>query len=819
MGVGNFGQCLSEALNEGTISEAEYEALNDTYRRVKGEKEASGSADADNDAGLAVMAELEYAKKRKRFHAALNKKAAMRLEADMKRFKSGSGQSDIGEFLQAIVEYQGQGMGLSKSVENTRKAILGRSMAQMEELIWTFRQGTAGRRVNKADMPNVVKELFGEDTKDASAKALAQSFASVSEQLRQRANKAGMDIRKLDNWGMPQQHDRLAIRKYIKKHSRDGFKQHLFNQLDPDRMIDVATGQPMSRGAVFAALDDVIDNILTEGWATRDPKRGAFGKGSLANQRQEQRFLVFKDATSWMQYQKEFGGGDPFNAMMYHVDAMAKDIAALEVLGPNPEATRGWLKQHAQKQAALHTIGKDNLLHGRVKPTKAEDHIRGKIKRHDEMWAHYSGSANVPVNEGLAITMGNVRNVLTSSILGSAAIPSFFTDPMYAGLARYFTGSRHGTWMKEWTKQFASRRSRRDAQRMGLILDSALNTLGQQARYAGQFSGQGWSRVLSEQALAVTGLQSITRAGRNAFSMGLFADMADYKKSGFGDLPAMFQRSLTRYDISPNDWDAIRGAETPRGFLDVQAIEAHAGRELAEKMLDLVQSEAEYAVPSGTIRARSLLIGDSAPGTLIGEFRRSATMFMSFSAVMPMLHGYRILQEINRGSAVRGVGYATALMLVMTMGGALSMQSKQIGGGKETRDPTTKEFWAAAALQGGGMGLWGDFFFADVNRFGGTIPMTGGGPAVQLGADILGALHHAFTDPSKLDDDITQIIGSKFPGSNTWYLKLAWDRYVEDNLTRLTNPDAEAKFRRRVNKTKRDYDQGYWWKPGDAAPA
>lgn len=817
--MGDFTECLANALSEGVLSEQEHDALRETYSRVRSEREAAGSATADNDAGLAVMAELEYAKKRTAFLNALNKQTAMRLERDLERFRSGSGQKDVGEFLQAVIEFQGQGTGLTASVEGRRQAILGNAMSRMEALIHEFRQGTAGRRVNAAKMPNIVRELFGQDTKDESAKALAKSFSSVAEDLRQRANAAGMDIAKLENWGLPQQHNRLALRNYIKKHGREEFKQHLFGLLAPERMIDQATGSAMTRGQVFDALDDVIDNILTDGWATREPQRGPFGRGSLANQRQEHRFLVFKDADAWLSYQKEFGSGDPFNAMMGHVDAMARDIAALEVLGPNPEATRDWLRQHAEVQAANHELGRDHLLHPRVK--NARTHVRTKIRRADEMWAHYSGSANVPVNESLAVIGGNTRNFLTSSILGSAAIPSFFTDPMYGALARYFTGSRHSTWMKEWIKQFTSRASRRDAQRMGLILDSSLNTLGQQARYAGQFGGQAWSRVLAEQMLAITGLQSITRAGRNAFSMGLFADLADRKTKAFDQLPGMIQRSFQRYDISPDDWDAMRGANAANGFLDVRTVEAHAGRDLAEKLLTLVQSESEYAVPSGTLRARSFLIGDSRTGTWIGEVRRSATMFMSFASVLPMLHGYRILQEVNRGSAVRGVGYATALMLTMTVGGALSMQSKQLAAGRDPREmygDQGLEFWGAAALQGGGLGLFGDFFFADVNRFGGSLPGTAGGPVVQLGSDILGILQNAVTDPSEVDDDLTELISRKMPGSNTWYLKLAWDRYVEDTLTRLTDPDAEAKFRRRVRQYERDYGQGYWWAPGTTAP-
>lgn len=832
--MSEFGVCLSNALKEGVIDEREFDALNETYSRVKGERAAAGSASADREGGLAVMAELEYARKRMRVLNALNKKAAKRLERDMKRFRNGSGSKDIGEFLQAIIEYQGQGRGLEKSVENVRKQILGRSMAMMEETIWAFRQGAGGRRVGKAKLPNVVKELFGEDTKDMGAKSLAKGFARVAEDLRSRANAAGMDIAKLENWGLPQRHNRRAIRKFIDQNGkgakgREKFKQHLFAQLDPDRIIDGATGAPMGRAKLYAALDDVIENILTEGWATRTPSRRAFSRGWLANQRQEHRFLVFKDADAWLKYQEAFGGGDPFNAMMAHIDGMAKDIAALEVLGPNPDATLEWLKQHARKQAALHSLDKNSLINPRVKAKNAEDHITGKITRAEDMWAHYTGSANVPVDETFADVSGNVRNLLTSALLGSAAIPSFFTDPMYAAMARYFSGASTRNWTKAWIGQLTSRNARRDATRMGLILDSSLSSLGQQARYAGTFDGQAWSRVITEQTLAASGLQPITRAGRNAFSRGLFADFADYKGKAYGDLPDLLRGMLRRYDILPDDWDAIRAAKAPRGFLELEEVEAAAGRDLAERYLGMVQTEAEYAVPSGTIRARSLLAGSSRAGTLWGEFRRSGMMFMSFTAVMPMLHGYRTIQQWRSGNRLGGVGYATGLMLVMTIGGAMSLQAKQIAAGRDPRDmfgEDSDKFWGAAALQGGGLGIWGDFLFAELNRFGGSMPLTAGGPVVQLvneirNATIGNAVNLLDMDPdteTTILSDLTSLIGSKFPGSNTWYLKLAWDRYVEDNLTRLADPEAEAKFRRRARYYERNYNQSWFWAPGESAP-
>ena len=53
---------------------------------------------------------------------------------------------------------------------------------------------------------------------------------------------------------------------------------------------------------------------------------GQGGMGKLANQRADERFLVFKDAASWLEYQDRFSNGTPFDAMVGHTDMMARDI-------------------------------------------------------------------------------------------------------------------------------------------------------------------------------------------------------------------------------------------------------------------------------------------------------------------------------------------------------------------------------------------------------------------------------------------------------------------------------------------------------------
>lgn len=824
--MSNFEDCIAEALKEGVIDEDEADAIGETFRQKRAAREASGEgrSSAHDGATRDVWDEMEAEKAIRKWRAALNKKNAREIADEMKRFRSGSGNVDIGEYLQAKIEYQGQGTGIRSSVQNRRMSVLGRAQADMEEVLHTFRTGAGYRRVNKAKLQNMVRELFGEDTADEAARAFAGAFRKVAEDLRLRFNKAGGMIGKLENWGLPQSHNGRAIRNFINDNSQQAFKEKLFKLLDPEKMKNPLTGKPMGPAQVYAQLDGVIENILTDGWISREPSRQSFGRGMLANQRAEHRFLVFRDADAWLEYASEFGAGDPFGAMMGHLDGMAKDIAALEVLGPNPAATIEWMSQIAKGEAAKAALGKESLVKADLILKDPERHISGKIKRAKAMWEHYTGAVNTPDNDFWATHLANIRNFKTSTALGAAIIPAVATDPFYSLMARQYMGTSSGNWLKEMVGQFASRKSRRDAVRMGAIQESALSVFGQQARYAGTFAGSAWSNVLADATLTMSGLTPWTRAGRHAFIRGAMADFADFQDRPHADLPAPVQRTLQRYDISPAEWEAMRGVKSPDGFLEPEALDA-IDRGLADRYLEMLHAESEYAVPSGTLRSRSVLKGTSRPGDLWGEIARSTTMFMSFAATMPMLHGYRIAQMMMQGGNgfARGAAYTSALVFTTTIGGALAVQMKEIKGGRDPHDMTDLAFLGKSVMQGGGLAIYGDFFFADVNRYGGTLPMTVGGPVVELGAEVIkltgGNIQQILSgDDPEFASEAAKLIGDNLPGSNIWYLGLAWDRAVQDNLRQALDPDAEAAFRRNIRRRQRETGQDYWWAPGEDTP-
>src|SRR5690606_231909 len=118
-------------------------------------------------------------------------------------------------------------------------------------------------------------------------------------------NEAGGVLRKLDNY-FPVLHSpahvmravqRLKAKKLLPQGVTDNkaaWKAFVVPRLDRTRMLNHATGQPLSDGELDALLDDVFEAIITDGWATRAPQMRAQG-ASLRLSRADPRILHWKD--------------------------------------------------------------------------------------------------------------------------------------------------------------------------------------------------------------------------------------------------------------------------------------------------------------------------------------------------------------------------------------------------------------------------------------------------------------------------------------------------------------------------------------------
>ncbi len=830
----SIDHCLSEAVKAGELAKRDADQLRQLYDQKRADFAEASPVTAGIMAREALAGEIDAAAALKKHHLALTLQAVQGLKANDAAYAALHHHPDVGKAFIATLEHHGTAP--YSSVEGRRKSIITSAHSRLEALLHEFRRGALlgdkGRH-NKGRLDNVVLELFGEASGDAEAKALAAAWTETSEWLRQRFNAAGGAIGKLEHWGLPQLHDARALRKA----GRETWKNAVRPLLDRDRMINPLTGGRVTAEDLEAILDHTWENVTTNGWMTREPKRQPFGIGAVANQRAEHRVLAFRDAKAWMDYQKAFGTGDPFAAMMHHVNGMARDIAAMEILGPNPSATIQWMKQVIEKEAQQVSIGQPGRI--RAKPEKAVSKGRRQAKMLEDMWDAMRGGAETPVSEGWAMGLAVARNWVVSSVLGSAALSSI-SDVGTQVMARQFVGLSTRTVLPDLVKAFSTA-SRREATSAGLILEQAQHAFDGHARWLGSLSGPETSRWIADRVLTFSGLTAWTAAGRRSFGLAFMHELANVAGKTLDDMHPALAGTLRRWGFSADDWDRIRatGLHDMKGTAMLRPADvARTDQRLGEKLMEMIEGETEFAVPSGSVRSRVMLVSDNQPGTLWGEVRRSFAMFKSFGAVFAVLNGARIWADIMNGPGntlterlmrgdrrlqARGVGYATALLATSTLLGGLAIQLKQISAGRDPRDMTTREFWGSALLQGGGFGIWGDFFLADVNRYGGGFAATLSGPVVERFNDAWNLLGGNLIELAQGKDthagrEAVNFLRGNVPGGTLWYARAAWEHLALDNLQYLVDPEAKKAFRRKQQWWKTNTGQEFYWKPGRMTP-
>jgi hypothetical protein len=777
-------------------------------------------------------------------HAKLQAAALGKVDAHLTEFVNRTGEPDIGEAALALIEHQGwhRGRALNSSLQGRFKAILSRAVRDLDASFEKFIPVITGTDIKgwygkltgaKANPDNIVRELAGVNTGDQAAEAVAKSWADVAEGLRQRFNEAGGNIGKLEGWIAPQRHDVKAVAKL----GREAWIAKVKGLVDWSRMRDPLTGLLIPAELHDEALGSVFDAILTDGWSRRevDPRAGVPMAGKkLARTRAEHRFLLFKDAESWMAYQKELGEGDIIASMMDHVRGMARDIAALELFGPNPETTVDYVKAKLQKELANVQIGRAARI-PRMGAKGATDWISTKTARFHSMWHKFKGETLLPANAILAEGFDTIRNIKTSSALGSTAILAAGTDPMLGALARQFVGVPGWKVFQGYLAQLnpanpAHREAARDA---GVILEHWVNVLGDQSRWEGEMGTSRWSAAVADNVLKMTGLNALTQAGRSSFQLDVMVQIASEAKRDWKGLqkrnPAM-QRFLERYGFTEQDWQLLRSVAPRRSHgapaiihpRDVDAL-GPGGRRVADLLAEAIIQESELATPMGTVRAQSLLGAHLLqPGTIGRTVMGSIGHLKTFSISIIMTHGYRLYELAWRNPA-HAAAHATALITLTTLGAAMAMQLQEIVKGRDPRNMVNDEFWRTAILKGGGLGFYGDFMVAGQNEYGNTFADSQAGPiwsAVgQFLALTVGNLNELTTDQeTQAGRELTRFLKDNMPGSTLWYARLALDRYIWDTLQLAIDPEAEDAFRRREAFYKREFDQRFYWAPGELAP-
>ena len=745
-------------------------------------------------------------------------------------YRDSSGEANAANAPRQLLEW-----GQSATFEGATsiaEALKGQYMRKLSDFVQQHKRNLIGNIRNRAKLTNIVRELHGKATGDEAAKVMADAISQVLEMARSDFNAAGGTIAKLDGYGLPHSWDTgLITRAKFKQWAED-----MDARLDWMRMIDNETTRPFSGSSQerkMQFLREVYNNLQSNGWSRREPSGVQLGR-STANSRSDHRIFHFKTADDWMAINDLYGRSDAFSAIISHIDMMSRDTALMRVLGPNPRLGLEFANQTAQK-LATERPWKQNWLSRRLY-SSVQKEAEAKSAQARAMFDLYTGAANKAEADVVAGALGGLRHFLIASQLGGAML-SAVSDVGFMEMAGRHIGLDFGKVMKRHIKAIASSKQRGLMVRAGIIADAAANVGVVQSRLMGDAHGPAVAERLSEFTMRASGLTAWTDIGRGAFRLETYGLLADNAKHAWGDLPAPLRELFFEpRGITEADWDIIRTTKLFRDEVEPDAaflipgdiryrtdIDADLAMEISLKLEAAVREQMEFAVPSASLRGRAVYqVG--APGTFWGEMARSGIMYKSFAFSMMFNQLGRVLFHKVRGNRA---GNIAMLATVTTVAGALSIQMKELAKGNNPRPMDSRKFWMAAVLQGGGLGIFGDFANASQNRFGGGIASTLAGPAVGFAADagyLIGDIGKALTgqtdkDFDRLGRNATKFLNRYSGPTNIWYVNQVLDRLLWDNLQELVDGEAQKSWRRAETRRANNYGNSSFWPHGQTLPA
>lgn len=326
-------ECTQAAHDAGIMSAEEMEQINEKFERALKKNKGLDAFQAKKDIATALSKNAIEMDRVGLIAAAVHKSH----RKNIANIRDARGRHAPVNYVTQILHSEG-GYKFN-DVVGLQKAILAEYHTELAEFLQKYRDGifygphrrSANEEI-KAELEDILAATFGEQSDNPFAQEVAKAWGELSERLRQRFNKAGGHIGKLE-WvkrGLPQVHDREAIQAVGKQPWIDA----TMKTLDRKKMRNHALNTEMDDHELTVFLGSVWEEIVAPGHA--EAIGSVPGIAALRNRHADPRTLHFDGSKGYLAYKEQFGHGDTYETMAHHLWEMSRDISTLEVLGPNP---------------------------------------------------------------------------------------------------------------------------------------------------------------------------------------------------------------------------------------------------------------------------------------------------------------------------------------------------------------------------------------------------------------------------------------------------------------------------------------------------
>lgn len=786
-------------------------------------------------------------------------KMAQRM-SDFNRIRAGVG-SGI-DAVSRMIANKADGRADQFSLENHFHGVNSDMQRRVPELFEALGNDAFGFVQQPEKIHLLVREMRGERTGDKMAADAAKAWKDATTEFKNRFNDAGGNIGTIEDWGLPQSHSQQLVAAAGRDqwlatlpaaehaqavllgtqpppaYSRQVWVDSVYRAIDHSRYVDDA-GVPWEEARTREFLGKAWDNISTDGWATREPGQFA-GVGARANRGSEERKIHFASADAYMNYWSEFSGRTFPDIITKHIEGMARDIAFIEHFGPNPDQNYRVLRDMAAKQDAAAAPAELNRM-------------QRQLQSLDALYDVAAGRVFPIANLAVGRVFEVLRDLNVAGKLGTAFVNSLIGDKvMMETMARLNEVPAMQAWVNELRLlNPANDAERATLRRMGLMADYLKVSM---ARWGDDLGASRWTAKLANSVMRVSGMNAINEWRRGSAALDMMGVLGrEVAGKDFAAAKAEDIHMLKVFGIDEFTWKVWKLAQlddlghgndkmlTPDSISSITDDQLRAANIIAQvsepiegtrvrqqaitRLLGVINSEARNSIIEPGWATRAMMnspeaslpfpfgILPSAQGTLGKAFWQ----FKSFP-----LAQFTTMWQVSMSRPTTGgkVAAMTGIVGMLTLAGLMTTETKDILTGKDPK-PIDWKLGVQAFLQGGALGIYGDFLYGINETHMGTGPLElFAGPTLGSGLDLLTSSMKAAKDssegkPTHYASHLFNIGKGFIPGNNLWFTKAATDHILMQNIQESLNPGYLARMRQ---KAMHDYHQDYWWQPGEFTP-
>ncbi|WP_284108396.1 hypothetical protein [Acinetobacter pittii] len=442
-----------------------------------------------------------------------------------------------------------------QSIEKQAQSLHSRWMSLVAD-VFTKTQERFGMSVNKDMTDDIIRVMFGGKSDNPEITAMAKEVSATLEEMRLAFNRAGGNIKKLDNYGFMTSHDQ---KKVALTDQAEWIKDTL-SGLDRNQYVK-DTGELMDDVEINSMLEEVYKTVATNG-ANKDLKVLAKqakasaspvgGRSKMANRHQEARALHFKDGNAWLAYQKKYGTYNEtgfHEILKNHTQRMSTEVAMMQNLGSNPRHTFESLLDEAKTK--LKADPDNGLKHGEIDK---------QVSRALSMYNTLDATTRA-IDSTLGNVMGGLRALMVSAKLGGTTLTTFGDHASMKKVSNMLGLSYTKSVLPEYMKQLKQGATRDEALRFGLGISEMAGSMSRfgdadvvsSATKSGRFNAR--MQAFAATTMKLSGLNAVTAGAKRAINLVHMNKLAEMtRKMDWKDLGADDLKILQGNGITERDW-------------------------------------------------------------------------------------------------------------------------------------------------------------------------------------------------------------------------------------------------------------------------